>query len=141
MSEKIAILADSGSDLPSNLVAQDNVAIVSMQIHWHGEVLRDRVDISPNEFYRALKTSKELPKTSSPQMSDIISQVTRLREKGYTHLLVIGVSSKLSVTFNQMYLQAKSTPDTGSGRHLKLNSPLVINPDYSPLPQLIHYIA
>lgn len=111
MSEKIAILADSGSDLPSNLVAQDNVAIVPMQIHWHGEVLRDRVDISPNEFYRALKTSKELPKTSSPQMSDIISQVTRLREKGYTHLLVIGVSSKLSVTFNQMYLQAKSTPD------------------------------
>lgn len=111
MHEKIAIITDSGSDVPKTITNQDNVVVAPMQINWDNESLRDRVDITPKEFYQRLKKEKNLPKTSSPQTGEIIKQINKLKQKGYTHLLVICISSNLSTSYSQIYQQAKASND------------------------------
>ncbi len=51
MPEKIAILADSGSDVPAELLNKyDNIEVAPMLVTMAGEEYRDNVDITPEEF-------------------------------------------------------------------------------------------
>ncbi|MSE22227.1 DegV family protein, partial [Lactobacillus parabuchneri] len=52
MPEKIAILADSGSDVPAELLnSYDNIEVAPMIVTMDGKEYRDNVDITPEEFY------------------------------------------------------------------------------------------
>ena len=54
MPEKIAILADSGSDVPAELLnSYDNIEVAPMIVTMDGKEYRDNVDITPEEFYAA----------------------------------------------------------------------------------------
>ncbi|MDN6899692.1 DegV family protein [Oenococcus sicerae] len=102
MTEKIAILIDSCSDAPQYLQDKEYVKTMPMQLHWDGEVLRDRVDITPDEFYDRMKHSSTIPTTSSPQSGDIIEKFEELKKEGFTHVIAICISSGLSATFSQV---------------------------------------
>lgn len=83
MTEKIAILIDSCSDAPQYLQDKEYVKTMPMQLHWDGEVLRDRVDITPDEFYDRMKHSSTIPTTSSPQSGDIIEKFEELKKRRF----------------------------------------------------------
>lgn len=106
MTEKIAILIDSCSDAPQYLQDKEYVKTVSMQIHWDGKVLRDRVDITPDQFYRKIKRGSSIPTTSSPQSGDILEKFQELEKEGYSDVIAICISSGLSTTYNQISLLA-----------------------------------
>ncbi|WP_185851296.1 DegV family protein, partial [Lacticaseibacillus rhamnosus] len=55
MTEKIAILVDSGSDVPKSVLdTNPNIAVVPLNITMNGHNYLDAVDITPDEFYSAL---------------------------------------------------------------------------------------
>ncbi|GAB6092927.1 DegV family protein [Furfurilactobacillus curtus] len=112
MTEKIALLVDSGSDVPPRLIAEkDNLRIVPLQITIDGQTYADGQKITPAEFYQRQAAAAELPKTASPTMGDIMTQIDDLKAGGYTHVIGITMSAALSVTNNAFQQAADSQTD------------------------------
>jgi DegV family protein with EDD domain len=102
---KIAIVTDSTSCIPQDLIKKHNITVVPQVLIWGEETLLDGVDIKPQEFYTRIKTAKVMPTTSQVPLTTMQNIFTNLIEKGFD---VIGVfiSSKLSGTM-QSAIQAK----------------------------------
>ncbi len=103
MPEKIAILADSGSDVPAELLnSYDNIEVAPMIVTMDGKEYRDNVDITPEEFYAALDHVDELPKTAAPTQGSVEAQVDKLRQRGFDHIIGITVSAHLSTSLARL---------------------------------------
>jgi DegV family protein with EDD domain len=102
---KIAIVTDSTSFLPSDLVKKHNITVTPQILIWGEETLRDGVDIQPSEFYTRLKNSKTMPSTSQVSPNIMQSTFQGLVDKGY-EVVGVFVSSKLSGTL-QSAVQGK----------------------------------
>ena len=61
----MALVTDSVACLPAEETARHRIEIVPFVLVWHGEELRDGIDITPSEFWRRLATDPELPTTST----------------------------------------------------------------------------
>ena len=96
MKEKIAIMTDSTSDIPQEIVEQYDIQVVPLRILYKDEEYRDQVEISSEEVYSRLVD--EIPSTSLPSPSDVLALFERLKEEGFTHVLAIHISSGLSGT-------------------------------------------
>lgn len=109
---KIAIVTDSTSYIPADLVKKYSITVTPQILIWGNQTFRDGVDIQPDEFYSRLKTDKVMPSTS--QVSPVTMQSTfqPLVDQGYD---VIGlfISSKFSGTL-QSATQAKEMMGTSS---------------------------
>ena len=111
MTKKIAIVVDSGSDVPQSVLDENkNIAVVPLNITMNGHNYLDAVDITPDEFYSALATAETLPQTSSPSPQAAKEAMDRLFASGYQQILGITISSALSVTNNVFQLAAQDFP-------------------------------
>ncbi len=97
MSKPVAVVTDSTATIPEHLVQQYNITVVPLQVIWGTETFLDGIDITPEEFYRRLRTSKEIPTTSQPSAGAFAEVYRRLHEQGHDILAVL-ISSKLSGT-------------------------------------------
>jgi uncharacterized protein len=70
----VAILTDSGADLPAELQRQLNIHMVAARVSFGDEEFLDKVSLSPAEFYRLLRSSTLLPQTSQPPPGDFRRQ-------------------------------------------------------------------
>jgi DegV family protein with EDD domain len=102
---KIAIVTDSTSFLPAELIKKHNIIVTPQILIWDEEQFLDGVDIQPTEFYTRLKTAKTMP--SSSQVSPVTMQSTfkNLVDQGF-EVIGLFVSSKLSGTV-QSAMQGK----------------------------------
>lgn len=107
---KIAIVTDSTSFLPTDLIKKHNITVTPQILIWEGQELRDGVDIQPSEFYTRLKTAKTMPSTSQVSPATMQSTFQSLIEQDF-EILGIFVSSKLSGTI-QSAAQAKGAMGT-----------------------------
>lgn len=98
--EKIAIMVDSGADISPSLAKEEGMYYLPLYINMKDEFLKDRIDISPDEFYTYIKNENYLPKTSLPAPGDIMALVEKIKEDGYDKLIMICIGSKFSGTFN-----------------------------------------
>lgn len=98
--EKIAIVVDSGADISPKLAEEKGMYYLPLYINIEGEFLKDRIDISPEDFYAYIKRENYLPKTSLPAPGDVISLIERLKEDGYDKVIIICIGSKFSGTYN-----------------------------------------
>ncbi|HHW79898.1 MAG TPA: DegV family protein [Acholeplasmataceae bacterium] len=97
MKEKIAILADSGSDI--NII--DNklpLYVLPLRIIIDGKEYIDKKDITLIEVLDKLDTHKIT--TSLPSGDDIVNTLDKIKEDGYTHVICIPISKGLSGTMN-----------------------------------------
>lgn len=102
--EKIAVVVDSTTDLLENELKEWNVHVVPMQIIYNdGRTFRDGLDINVSQVSRDLDEFE--PKTSLPVMSDAVGVLTHLIDEGYTHCIIVPLSSGISGTYN-MFLRA-----------------------------------
>lgn len=107
--EKIALIADSTSDLPEEFINKYNVHILPLKVIYHDKEYTDRVDITPQYVYDNLKN--EIPKTSLPSMNDMNTLFEKLKMEGYTHAIAICISSALSGTSNSLKLISENHPE------------------------------
>jgi DegV family protein with EDD domain len=99
MSDKIALITDSTCDIPQELIDQYNIIILPQIVIWGEETLRDRVDITPKEFYRRLETDEELPSTTQPSPGDFQAIYQQAIDQGAEEIVILTVSSEMSGTY------------------------------------------
>lgn len=106
MTDKIALIVDSGADVPiAVLASHPNIAVVPLNIHLNGRDYHDNVDLTPDEFYAALTTTA-LPRTASPAPDAVITALNALFAAGYTKVLGVTISAALSATYQGFRLAA-----------------------------------
>lgn len=100
---KIAVLTDSAANLSQEFIKQHkNLFVVPLMIVVDGKEFRDQKEMTASEIYQKLDNHEI--KTSLPVLPDIKAALKAIKKAGYTHLLVINMSSSLSGTFNSFRL-------------------------------------
>ncbi len=102
----VKIVTDSLSDIVDDVSGELGITVVPLYVRFGEKVLRDRVEITTDEFYHRLVHDEILPTTTQPSPGDFLDVFNKLA-KETDEILVIVVSSKLSGTY-QSALQAKS---------------------------------
>ncbi|HSO92868.1 MAG TPA: DegV family protein, partial [Candidatus Dormibacteraeota bacterium] len=93
------IVTDSTADLSLEQQRAAGITVVPLNVHFGDEVFRDRVDLSSTEFFRKLKASSELPRTSQPSPGVFEEVFRRLTADG-DEVVAVLLSSKVSGTYN-----------------------------------------
>ena len=107
--KEFAILTDSGTDTPADIVQNFPVYIVPLQVIYKDKSYLDGVDITPKEVAQSL--TAEIPHTALPPLGVIEEKIEEIRTNGYTKIIVVTVSANLSGTFNAMQVAAKDYPE------------------------------
>ncbi len=102
--EKIAIVADTGCDIPADLAKEYGITMLPLHVYYPEKEYFDDVDIDPMMVYD--RFPDEIPKTSTPTIDEIKCLYGKLKEEGYTHIISVAISSKFSGTYNAMKLAA-----------------------------------
>jgi DegV family protein with EDD domain len=93
------IVTDSTCDIPDALIERYGILVIPQLIHWDGQVLRDRVDLQTDAFYRRLATRGEFPFTSQPEVQDLVKIYRKAIAQGARQIVVATVSSAISKTY------------------------------------------
>jgi DegV family protein with EDD domain len=94
----VSIVTDSSADLPDSVLDKHGIALVPLQVVFGDSTFRDRVELKPQDFYRRLRASSELPTTSQPAPAAFIQAFRdALQEAGEVVAVLLG--SSLSGTF------------------------------------------
>lgn len=102
----VAILTDSTTFLPSDVIQAHGIHVVPLKVLWDGEAYQDGIDISPSEFYTRLATSSTLPTTSQPSVHDFLEAYETLAA---THEAIVAplISSGISGTVESAVIAAR----------------------------------
>ena len=108
----IRIVTDSTADLPQETREAWGILIAPMGVVFDGKLYLQDIDMTTEEFYERLATSKEIPSTTQVNPETFVECFTPIVEAG-DQVLAICVSSGLSGTY-QSALAAKETfpPDS-----------------------------
>lgn len=102
----IKVISDSLSDIPKELIEKYDIGIVPLTIRLDEVDYKDGVDITTEEFYKKLRLSKEMPKTSQATYIQFKETFEKYIEEGKSILYISG-SSKATGTY-QSALMAKN---------------------------------
>jgi DegV family protein with EDD domain len=108
----VAIVSDSSADLADSLLDRHRIALVPLQVVFGDRTFRDRVELRPEEFYRRLRASVDLPTTSQPTPADFVQMFRDARAEADE---VVGVllGSRLSGTFASAQVALRAAGVTG----------------------------
>ncbi|NDJ76328.1 MAG: DegV family protein, partial [Chloroflexi bacterium] len=95
-----ALVADSTCDIPADLIQQYGIHIVPAYVIWGEEEFRDRIDISPEEFYTRLESDPVYPKSAHGSVEDFLRAYQHVQQRGADEIITITVSSAMSGTFS-----------------------------------------
>ena len=91
-----AIVVDSTADFPEAQERFRNWRVVPLYVRFGDESYRDYVELSPEQFYARLRTSKETPSTSQPTPGDFLAAYEQLDD--YERIFSVHIAGKLSGT-------------------------------------------
>jgi DegV family protein with EDD domain len=100
---KIAVVTDSTSYIPKEIREKYPITVVPQVVIWEGQSYEDDVTITPEQFYKRLRTAKVMPSTSQASVVNMHKAFASLLEQGY-EVLGIFLSAKLSGTFQSAVL-------------------------------------
>ena len=107
--ENTAIVVDSTADFPEAPERFPNWRVVPLYVRFGDESFRDYVELSPEQFYARLRTSKETPSTSQPTPGDFLTVYEELA--AYERVLSIHIAGKLSGTIESARAAARELGD------------------------------
>jgi DegV family protein with EDD domain len=104
-------VTDSGTDLSltGEQMSELNIQVVPLTVTLDGETYREGLDIKPEDFYRLLAASDNLPVTSQPSPGDLVDAYRQLPDD--PDIISIHISSGLSGTVNAAQLAADLVPE------------------------------
>jgi fatty acid kinase fatty acid binding subunit len=102
--ENTAIVVDSTADFPEAPERFPNWRVVPLYVRFGEESFRDYVELGPDEFYRRLRTARELPTTSQPTPGDFLAAYEEL--DGFARVYSLHISAKLSGTYESARMAA-----------------------------------
>lgn len=116
----VKVVTDSTADLTPELVEKFELAVLPLYVLIEGKSYLDGIEMTTEELYRQVEKTKTLPKTSAPSTGDFYEFFYKWVKAGYD-VLYIGLSSKLSATFQASRLAAEEF-DEGRVRVLDTQS-------------------
>ena len=105
----IAILTDSTADLSPDLIAANHLTVIPLIVQFGGQTYRDGVDMTTDRLFALAEAHRKLPTTSSPNVADFQAAFAEAA-RGDRQVLYIGISSKLSSTFQNAAIAAGLFP-------------------------------
>jgi len=96
--DKIAVVVDSGIDLPEKYKKED-VFVLPLKVIKEGVTYLDGVTITPDVIVKDLLAGCEF-KTSLVAPGDVTEFLKKIRDKGYKQAILVSISSGLSGTYN-----------------------------------------
>jgi DegV family protein with EDD domain len=102
----IRVVTDSSCDLPQALVDALRIEIVPLTIRFGDEELVDREELSTDEFWQRLESTKALPETAAPSAGAFEAKFRELLARGATGIVCINLSSRLSATMQAAQVAA-----------------------------------
>lgn len=104
--DKIALLTDSASDICTEDLKKYNIKLLPFKIIFSDKEYDDKLEITSDVLYELLP--REIPKTSLPSIERLNNTLTQLIEEGFTHAIIVTLSSEFSGTYNSMRLACES---------------------------------
>ncbi len=102
----IAIVTDSTSDLPIDIVNEKGITVVPLSIQFGEKTLEYNPEtFSDDEFFDMITAQNILPTTSQPPIGKFI-QVYEELAKEYSHIVSLHIASTISGTYNSAYQAA-----------------------------------
>lgn len=108
MKKDIKIVTDGSCDFPKEILDRANPDLVGINVSFGDETYVGGLELDDVTFYEKMRSSAELPKTSSPSPERFIEL---FKDEKHEELLVITLTSKLSSTYSnavlakQLYLE------------------------------------
>lgn len=101
---KIGVLVCGNSGL-DYIEHNDNIEIVRLILNIDGKEYEDFIDISCDEFYKVITDNRNTKTfTSQTPTGVIVDKLEKMKKNGYTDIIIIGISAKLSGIFSGMIL-------------------------------------
>jgi len=104
------IVTDSGFDLSPEQKADFKFHTLPLKISLSGRTYQSGIDIQPEEFYRLLADTEDMPITSTPSPGEF-KEVYQKIAKEDPDILSLHISSGLSGTINAARTAAEQVPD------------------------------
>lgn len=111
---QVAILTDSGTDLPEEIISKLHIHVVPILINFGQDTYLDKVSMTPHEFYDALKNNPAHPTTSQPSFGDFHRQYQYLSTH-YDSIIALHLPNKFSGTLSASQKAAEKIKD---GNHV-----------------------
>ncbi|HEL1619614.1 TPA: DegV family protein [Streptococcus suis] len=100
---KLAVITDSSAVL---VIEREDLFVLNIPVHIEGQDFIEGQNLTVEEFYQKMASSKELPKTSQPSLMELEEILGGLKDRGYTHALGLFLSSGISGFYqNIQYLK------------------------------------
>ncbi len=103
----VKIITDSCCDLSPELIAQFDIEVIPLSVLVNGKNYQDGIDLNAAKLFKAVIQSGELPKTSAPSVAAFSKVFSK-----YPEFIYIGISSKLSATYQSAHLALEALPNT-----------------------------
>lgn len=94
----VAVVTDSGADLPAEALDQFDIHVVPLRIQVDGRDYLDKVTLGPREFFDSLRHGGQPPTTSQPPPGDYRRQFNFLGAH-HQSVIVVSLSAALSGTW------------------------------------------
>jgi DegV family protein with EDD domain len=116
----VAIVTDTTTYLPRELIDRRSVATVSLYVGWEGDLRREDEYTDLDAFYARLRESPQLPKTSQPSAGDFLSIYRPLLAQG-RDVVSIHIPEGLSGTCQSAREAAEILAAEGHERQIRVH--------------------
>lgn len=127
--QRVAIVTDSGADLPPETCDELGIHLVPLRINFGSQSFLDKAGLDSEAFFRLLSEHPEHPTTSQPAPADF-RRVYEFLGAHHEHVLTISLTSRLSGTWQAACAAARQAGDEDrysviDSRNLSLGQGLV----------------
>jgi DegV family protein with EDD domain len=110
----VRVVVDSTSDIPRERAQALGIEIAPLVVLFGDEEFRDGIDLTGDEFYRKLTSTTVAPTTSAPSVGTFQEAYRKVIAEGADAILELSLASKLSATYGNAALAAKTvSAETG----------------------------
>ncbi len=99
----IQLLCDSLCDIPDEIAAKPYLEVIPLTVMFDNEEFKEGIDISKEEFYKRVKSTGEIPKTSQATYIEFREAFDKYTSEGKKIICITG-SSKSSGTYQSATL-------------------------------------
>ena len=108
---QLALVVDTTCDLPEHLMTRYRIHIVPVRLQVDGEEFKDRVELTPGEFYQRMRVAKGAS-TSQPPPADFLTAFRRLGNS-FSRVVALILAGGLSGTWNVARAAAAELAEEG----------------------------
>lgn len=102
----VALITDSTSDLPKEIIEKYQIHVVPLTIHFGDNYFLDQVTLTSSKFYELLENSDIYPSSAQPTYKEFYNKYNYLSTL-YDSVIGVHISDKLSGTYSNSTKAAK----------------------------------